>query len=98
MSTIEELNKDTLEIIKKYCDKISDMCISANQDLDNLETLQQNKKYEIENKLTLIKLHSDQLRHLATTKYRLELRMQQLKQNGVNLKWIYHIKLLFQIN
>ena len=44
MSSIEELNKDTLEIIKKYCDKISDMCISANQDLDNLETLQQNKK------------------------------------------------------
>jgi len=86
MSSIEELNKDTLEIIKKYCDKINNMCISANEDLDNLETSQQNKKHQIENKLTLIKLHSDQLRHLAATKYRLELRMQQLKQNGPNLK------------
>ena len=85
MSTIEELNKDTLEIITKYCDKITNMCISANEDLDNLETLQQNKKHQIENKLTLIKLHSDQLRHLAATKYRLELKMQELKQKGLKL-------------
>ena len=85
MSSIEELNKDTLEIIKQMSSKILEFTIAANKELDNLETSQQNKKYEIENKLNLIEKQSEQLIHLAATKYRLELRMQQLKQKGLKL-------------
>ena len=84
MSSIEELNKDTLEIIKQMSSKILEFAITANKELDNLETSQQNKKHLIKNKLDLIEKQSEQLIHLAATKYRLELRMQQLKQNGVN--------------
>tara|TARA_R110000824_G_scaffold307144_2_gene494637 strand:+ start:105 stop:365 length:261 start_codon:yes stop_codon:yes gene_type:complete len=86
MSSIEELNKDTLEMIKEMSSKILKFAITANKELTRLETDQQNKKHLIENKLDLIEKQSEQLIHLAATKYRLELRMQQLKQNGPNLK------------
>jgi hypothetical protein len=85
MASIEELNKDTLEMIKQMSSKILEFAITANKELDNLETSQQNKKHLIENKLDLIKKQSEQLIHLAATKYRLELKVQQLKQKGLKL-------------
>lgn len=85
MSSIEELNKDTLKMIKEMSSKILEFAITANKELTRLETDQQNKKHLIENKLDLIKKQSEQLIHLAATKYRLELRMQELKQKGLKL-------------
>jgi len=85
MSSIEELNKDTLKMIKEMSSKILKFAITANKELTRLETDQQNKKHLIENKLDLIKKQSEQLMHLAATKYRLQLKMQELKQKGLKL-------------
>ena len=73
---INSLNKESLIMIEKMASKILEFAADANKELDQIETNQQNKKLELQNKLNLIEKQSEQLKHLATTKYRLELKMQ----------------------
>ena len=84
--SINSLNKESLIMIEKMASKILEFAADANKELDQIETNQQNKKLELENKLNLIKIQGEQLKHLATTKYRLELKIQELKQKGHDLK------------
>jgi hypothetical protein len=83
---INSLNKESLIMIEKMASRILEFAADANKELDQIETNQQNKKLELENKLNLIKIQGEQLKHYATTKYRLELKMQELKQKVHDLK------------